>query len=209
MLPHGGRVCLFDALVHEINLLRLGPLLQGRVLCCPIVLYCLLVRVKLLLLNQFRLFVRRGTSTLVQRNVEVVLQLYVFLTCFLLRFLCKQFQDVVLSMCIQVLVLFYDLIDEFLLLIRSISLLLLSSLQVLAGLLLKSAIAFALVTLLEKVIDHLLLPIFVRFLAGVGYLMRPAARLLLWQLDFLEVGDQVFDARARVLRRQNAILCHL
>lgn len=90
VLPYRYLVVGLEALIHEVDLLGLGALLERGVLR-RFILGGLLAGVELLFLDELRLFVCGGAAALVQRYVEVMLKLAVFLVWILLGFLDEQF----------------------------------------------------------------------------------------------------------------------
>ena len=117
------------ALVHEVYLFGLGAFFLGSVFffCGDLVFRCKgrgclddrvrdLVGIEDLLLNKLRLPVSRGAATLVQRDIEVVLELTAPISVFIifiiiLIFLHKELQDIVLCLGIEIVIVVYYLVN--------------------------------------------------------------------------------------------------
>ena len=90
MLPNCYLVGGLEAFIHEVDLLGLGALLERRLLR-GLVFGGLLVGVELLFLDELRLLEGGGTATLVQGDVEVVLEVGLVLVRIFVRFLREKF----------------------------------------------------------------------------------------------------------------------
>ena len=108
--------------VHEVNLLSLCALFQRRFLLLGGNLFLshsilVFIGVERLLLDQLGLPIRGRAPALIQGHVEVVQQLAHLLVLVILRFLDEQFENVVLRLAVQVMVVRNDLLNHLLLFI--------------------------------------------------------------------------------------------